>query len=397
MSQAHAERAHALLGASKAKQWLNCTPSARLQDGIQEKRSEYAAEGEVAHELAENKLRRRILPCNSKQREVLDIRLNEIIAKPQYGTEMEGCVQAYVDAVEERYMEAKARSDDAIVMLEESLDFSVWVPEGRGTGDVVIISDGILDVIDLKYGKGVPETAIGNPQLRLYGLAAWGTYDWLYGVNQVRMTIIQPRLDSITTDIVDSTELVKWAEEYVRPRAELAFKGEGEPCPGDHCRWCKVKATCRARADENMKALAYEFQDPALLTIDEIGSILFVAEELQKWAKDVSEYAYEQAVTNKVRVPGWKLVEGRSNRTITDKVAAIAALVAKDLPEDKYLKPQELLGIGDLEKKLGKTGFKDILGPYVIKPTGKPALVPEGDSRPELGDLSAEFAGEEFG
>lgn len=396
MTQAHAERAHALLGASKASQWINCPPSARAQDGISEKRSEYADEGTLAHELSEIKLRRRLLPCNSKDRKKLEAALEKIHVDSRYGPEMENAVNDYVELVEERFMAAKARSVDAVVLLEEKLDFTDWVPDGKGTGDVVLIADGVLEVIDLKYGKGVPVSAINNPQIRLYGLGAWSAYNYLYDIQEIHMTIVQPRLDSISTDIMPVSELVEWAETVVAPAAVLAFAGEGAFKSGDHCRWCKIKGNCRARADENMKALAYEFKDPALLSPDEIGSILFVAEQLKVWAKDVEEHAFEQA-KNGVRIPLWKLVEGRSNRAITDKEAAKKALADAAIDPDYFLKPQELLGIGDLEKKIGKKDLATLLDGLIVKPSGKPVLVPETDKRPELNSIDDEFAGEDFG
>lgn len=388
---AHAERAHVLLSASKAAQWINCPPSARLQEGIPDKKSEYSEEGTLAHELAETKLRRRILPCNSKQREELDKRLKEIQSNPLYTAEMENHIQEYVEFVCERYMEAFKRSQDVVVLLEELLDFSEWVPEGYGTGDVILISDRILEIIDLKYGKGVPVNAVDNPQIRLYALGAWSGYGFLYDIQEVRMTIYQPRLDSINTDTMTIEELLDWAENVVKPAAQLAYEGKGEFKPGDHCRWCKVKATCRARADENMKALQYEFQDPALLTLEEIGQILHIAQKLHEWAKDVEEYAFDRALAGE-RVPGWKLVEGRSNRIITNLEEAKERLAGAGLEPDVFLKPRELYGIRELEKRVGKKQLAEILGELIQKPPGKPVLVPETDKRPELNSIEHEFA-----
>lgn len=393
---AHAERAHALLGASGADRWINCPPSARLQESIPDKRSEFADEGTAAHELSELILRRRLTPCNAAERKKLDKSIADFKkTNSYYGPEMEDAVAAYVEVVEEHFMAAKARSSDAVILLEERLDFTEWVPDGYGTGDVVLISDGMLEVIDLKYGKGVPVSAIGNPQLRLYGLGAWANWNYLYSINEVSMTIVQPRLDSVSTDTLPLGELIEWAEVVVKPAAALADAGEGGFLPGSHCRWCKVKGNCRARADENMQALAYEFQDPALLSMDEIGSILFVAEQLKVWAKDVEEYAFDQAKAG-ARIPSWKLVEGRSNRSITDKAAARKALESAELEDDKYLKPQELLGIGDLEKKIGKKELASLLDGLIVKPPGKPVLVPETDKRPELNSVDQDFAGEDF-
>lgn len=394
---AHAERAHSLLGASKASQWINCPPSARLQESVDDKRSEYADEGTVAHELAEIKLRRRITVCDSKERKRMDDALQIVKAKPQYGPEMEEAVMRYVEQVEERFMAAKARSADALALLEEPIDFSEWTAPGQGgTNDVVLIADGIMEVIDLKYGKGVPVSAVDNPQLRLYGLGAWNNYNFLYDIREVHMTIVQPRLDSVSTDVITVDELLSWAETVVKPAAELAFKGEGAFKPGDHCRWCKVKATCRARADANMEALQYEFKDPALLDHDEIGSILFIAQQLKAWAKDVEDYAFDQAAHGN-RIPQWKLVEGRSNRKISDEEAARAALLAANIEPEKYLQPQELFGISELEKRIGKKEFAKLLGDLIVKPPGKPALVPETDKRPEINSVEQDFGGEDFG
>jgi len=385
---AHAERTHALLSASKASQWINCPPSARLQEGIPDRRSEYADEGTLAHELAEIKLRRRLTPCNSKERKRLDEALAKVHANPLYGPEMENAINDYVTFVEERFMAAKARSADAVVLFEESLDFSEWVPEGYGTGDVVLIADGILEVIDLKYGKGVPVSAVGNPQIRLYGLGAWSAYNYLYDIREVHGTIVQPRLDSVSTDVVTVDELLEWAETVVRPAADLAYAGEGEHKPGDHCRWCKVKATCRARADANMAMLAYEFRDPALMTLDEIGPILTVAEQLAAWAKDVADYAFEAAKAGQ-RVPGWKLVEGRSNRKITDEDEAGRRLGSAGVTEfwRTSLRP-----LGELEKLVGKKELAALIGDLIVKPPGKPVLVVETDPRPELNSIEADFA-----
>ncbi|WP_019636150.1 DUF2800 domain-containing protein [Paenibacillus fonticola] len=392
---AHAERAHALLGASGASRWIACPPSARLTEKVTEKRSEYADEGTAAHELSEVKLQQLLIPNNSARRKELETALAEAMVSTYYGPEMENAVNDYVDIVAERFLAAKVRSQDAVIMFEQRLDFSEWVPEGYGTGDVIIISDGVMDVIDLKYGKGVPVSAFDNPQMRLYALGAWQEYDYLYGIEEIHMTIVQPRLDSVSTDIVQVEDLLEWAETVVKPAAALAFAGEGEFKAGEHCRWCKVKGNCRARADENMKALEYEFRDPALMTPEEIGSILFVAEQLQTWAKDVQEYAFGQAKSGN-KIPLWKLVEGRSNRTITDKEAARAVLEKAKIDQMKYLKPQDMFGISDLEKNIGKKELAKLLDGLIIKPPGKPVLVPETDRRPELNSVDQDFAGEDF-
>lgn len=394
MSVAHSGRAHALLGASKAPQWLNCTPSARIQDGIEDTPSEFAEEGTVAHELSEIKLRQYLEVNNSKRREKLAQDLEKIKANKYYSAEMDEHTEEYKTIVSERFMDAKSRSSDAIIQFESRLDFSEWVPDGFGTGDVTIIADSVMEIIDLKYGKGVAVSAENNSQMRLYALGAISEYGFLYDIQTVRMTIIQPRLDSISTDEMSVEDLLKWADEIVRPKAILAAAGDGDFVPGDHCRWCKVNATCRARAEVNLEMAKYEFQDPPLLSIEEIGEILYRADALQKWASDISKYAFEQAEKLGVKIPGWKLVEGRSNRTYTDKQAVADTLIIEGCEEDAIYKPRDILGITDMEKMLGKKLFSDLLEGLVIKPSGKPVLVSEEDKRPELN--SAASAKEDF-
>lgn len=388
---AHAGRAHALLGASGADRWINCPPSARLTENMAESRSEYADEGTAAHELSEVYLRQKLIPNDSKARLRLSHFLDKAKASQYYGPDMEHYVQEYVDIVCERFMDAKSRSADAVVLLEERLDMTEYVPEAFGTGDVVLISDGVLEVIDLKYGKGVPVSAINNPQIRLYALGALSAHGWLYDITEVRMTIVQPRLDSVTTDTMTVEDLLAWAEEVVRPAAQLAHEGKGEYKAGDHCKWCKAKGNCRARADANMAAIQYEFQDPALLSLEEIGAILHITEQLAKWTKDVQDFAQNAAVKGQ-KVPGWKLVEGRSNRTITDENAACNALEKASIAADKYLKPRELLGITELEKRVGKKDLAKLIGGLIVKPPGKPKLAPESDPRAEMNSTKEEFA-----
>lgn len=392
----HATRAHALLGASKADQWINCPPSARAQEGIPDKRSEYADEGTAAHELSELIIERTLFPCNSATRKRLDTAIKKFKSENKYyNSQMEESVQRYVDVVAEKFTEAKAKSVDAQLLIEQRLDFSEWVPEGYGTGDVCIIADGALEIIDLKYGKGVMVSAVSNPQLRLYGLGAWTIYNLLYAIDVVRMTIVQPRLDSVSTDELPIDDLLAWAREIVVPAAALADAGEGDFKSGSHCKWCKIKANCRARADENMKLLAYEFKESNLLTLEEIGSILPIAEQLTAWAKDVQEYAFDQAKRGS-KIPHHKLVEGRSNRSISDKELAMQKFAEAGVQESLYIK-RDLYGITDLESKVGKKEVAAAIGDLIIKPPGKPVLVSETDKRQELNSVAGDFANEDFG
>lgn len=378
---------HALLSASGSKRWLSCTPSAQLEQKFPEQKSEYAEEGSFAHSLAELKLGRAV--ANTIKPSVFKKKLAEMQNNPLYSTSMEEYIEQYATQVFERFTKARKNCPDALVLLEQRLDFSEWVPEGFGTGDVVIIADNILEIIDLKYGKGVPVSAIDNPQTRLYGLGCISNYSMLYDFSTVRMTIIQPRLDSISTEEMTMDELLAWAEEYVKPRAIQAMAGEGEPASGDHCQFCKAKFNCRARAEDNLEMAKYDFQDPFLLSIDEIAAILAKADELQKWAGDIQSYALDQAENHGVKFPGWKLVEGRSNRTYTDLEKVEKTLVSAGYEDEKIHKPKELLGITAMEKEIGKKQFEVVLKDLIIKPVGKPVLVPESDKRPELSSVAS--------
>jgi hypothetical protein len=376
---------HAILSASGSEKWLNCPPSARLEEQTAEERSIYAEEGTFAHLLAEIHLKNYLNILNNAE---YNKKLQKLKENEFYSQEMKDYLDTYIEIVVEKINEAKARSKDTIVFLEQKLDFSPWVPEGFGTGDVVIISDGIVEVVDFKYGKGVPVSAEGNTQMRLYGLGALNLFDVLYDINTIRMTIVQPRLDSVSTESLSVKELLIWGDTTVKPKAKLAFKGEGEFQAGDHCRFCRAKATCRARAEANLELARYDFQDPALLSNDEIAEILFKADELKAWAADIQTYALEQAYKHGIKFDGWKLVEGRSNRKYTDEEEVAKILIEKGYKEDD-LYTKSILGITAMEKLLGKKKFGELLDDLVIKPPGKPTLVPEGDKRPELSSAAA--------
>ena len=379
--------AHAILSPSGAHRWMHCPPSAQLEKRFPDERSDYAAEGTFAHRVADLRLSRAI--ANTLKPSIYKKQLAELKKDSWYSTALEEYVEAYVAQVTEIFLTAKKQCKDTLVLLEQRLDFSEWVPGGFGTGDVVIISDDTLEVIDLKYGKGVPVSAEDNPQTRLYGLGAIRTYQMLYDFSKVRMTIIQPRLDSISTEELTVNELLVWAYGEVKPKAALANAGEGEFCAGDHCRFCRARATCRARAEHNMELAKYDFQDAFLLTPSEIAEILGKAEELVRWASDVKEHALDQAINHGEKFPGWKLVEGKSNRKYSDEEAVAQTLIKADYKEDAIYKPKELLGITALEKEVGKKKFSQLLGELIIKPSGKPTLVPESDKRPEINSTDA--------
>lgn len=381
---------HAVLGASSAHRWMNCPGSVALNAAEPDKTSSYAQEGTLAHLLAENMINYNLGRMTKKD---FNKAFSEIKKDELYSQEMQEYIEGYVNTIWELMNEAKARTPDAQLLTEQRLDFSEYVPEGFGTGDVVIVCDGFVHIIDLKYGKGVSVSADSNPQLMLYGLGALAAYDLLYSVDTVKMTIIQPRLDNVSSYEMYAEDLEEWGETVVKPRAEAAME-ENAPChAGEWCRFCKVKATCRARAEENLVLAKYEFQDPRLLSDEEIGAILKQAAEVAEWAGDIRSYAQTEAVEHGKKWAGWKLVEGRSNRRYKDELAVAKALTEAGY-EEAVLYERKLLGITAMEKVVGKKNFGELLGDLVVKPAGAPTLVEESDKRPEL--KSAESAKEDF-
>lgn len=380
------ERKHALLSASGAKRWMACPPSARLEDSFpEEQTSDFAEEGTFAHAYAELLLKNNL---NMLPKKVFDKEQKELQKSKYYSQALEDYIQSYVSIIMEHSSEAKSKCNDSMILLEQKVDYSLWVPEGFGTSDVLIISDGAMEVIDLKYGKGVSVSAEDNPQMRLYALGALNVFSDLYDINTVKMTIIQPRLDSISTDSIEVVDLINWAEFELAEKARLAYAGEGEFQAGEHCKFCKAKATCRARADENLQLAKYEFAVPALLAESEISEILKKVEQLQAWASDVKDYAYEQATKHGKKWTGWKLVEGRSNRMYRDKDEVAAKLKEEGYAECTIYE-KSLYGVTAMEKVLGKKLFEDYLKDLIIKPAGKPVLVLESDKRQEINGLQS--------
>jgi len=376
------DRKHAILSASGAHRWIECPPSARLEQQFPDEQSVYAEEGAIAHELAETRLRQAL---GEK------VRLSPRVTRSEFYNEaMEDHIATYVSFAMERINAHKAQHSDTLVMFEQQLDFSQWVPEGFGTGDVVIISDHALEIIDLKYGQGVKVGAVGNPQLRLYGLGAYGTYGMLYDIQQFHLTIVQPRLDHMSTETIGIWALLEWAEEVIVPAAKLAYAGEGAFHPGPHCRFCRARFTCRARAEANLELAKYDFAEPETLTLEELSDILAQAEELQNWVSDVRQYALQQALSGE-DIPGWKVVEGRSMRKWADEEAVKEILRGAGYTDADILR-LDLKGITDIEKLLGKKRFAELLSDHIIKPPGKPTLVPETDSRPALNSAAADFS-----
>ena len=386
----HSDRAHAKLSASGSARWLACPGSVRLEEQFPDRTSEYAEEGTAAHELAELMLRHKL---HEIAEEDYRRHLETFKTGKYYSHEMFECCETYSDIVLERVNAAKALTADTQVLLEQRLDFSPWVPGGFGTGDVVIISEASIEVIDFKFGKGVPVSAWDNSQMRLYALGAYNTYGYIFGPEIVTMTIIQPRLDNISEDIITIDELLDWAENTVKPRAEEALSDSGELKAGEHCKFCKAKAVCKTRAEANLALAKYEFQDPELLTVEEIGEVLAQADELKAWVSDVEKYALDQAYNHGLTIPGWKLVEGRSVRRFKDPDAVAKVLLSQGYNSEEIYK-RDLKGITDLQKMLGKKKFESLLSDYIIKPPGKPKLAMESDNRPEIS--TAAIAAEEF-
>ncbi|HIU77590.1 MAG TPA: DUF2800 domain-containing protein [Candidatus Pelethocola excrementipullorum] len=366
---------HALLSASSSKRWLNCTPSARLETQFSDTGSIYAAEGTAAHALAEHKLKRALK--RRSRRPVSDYDCDE----------MEECTDDYVSYIMEQVEEAKNSCADPVVLIEQHLDYSRFVEGGFGTGDCLIVADGMLTVVDFKYGKGVSVDAQCNPQMMLYALGAMELYDGIYDIEQVRMVIFQPRLESVSIWEISIQELRTWVQEELVPKAKLAARGEGDFIPGDWCRFCKARNQCRARAESFLKLAQMEFQLPALLTEEEIAEVLLVADDLAKWAADVYAFATDEAITHGKQWNGFKLVEGRSNRKYTDEEQVAEAAKAAGY-SDIYKK--SLIGITEMEKLLGKKKFAEILGKLVYKPKGRITLAAESDRREAIMTATAE-------
>jgi len=368
---------HALLSASSSHRWLNCPPSARLCESYEDKGSEYAAEGTSAHML-----------CEYKLKVALGIRAKDPTADLSfYNAEMEDCANGYAAYILELVEMAKQSCDDPIVLIEQRLDFSKYVEGGFGTGDCMVIADGTLHIVDYKHGQGVLVEAEDNPQMKLYALGALEIFDGIYDIDTVSMTIYQPRRDNVSTYTVFKESLYQWAEEILKPTAELAYAGDGEFNCGEWCLFCKVKHECRARAERNLELARYDFKLPPLLEDDEVEDILGKIDGLISWASDIKDYALQAALGGK-QWNGWKLVEGRSNRRYTDEAAVADAVSAAGF--DPY--ERKVLGITAMTSLLGKKRFEEVLGSYIEKPPGKPTLVPNTDKRPRIQTADDDFS-----
>lgn len=370
---------HAILSASSSHRWIACPPSALECAKLPDASSKFAKQGTDAHRLSEYKLKKS---------------LGEKVHNPQkrlayFDEEMDESSNDYAQLVMEKLAAAKERCKDPMVMVEQHLDFSRWVPEGFGTGDCLIVADDTLVIIDYKYGLGVLVEAEKNPQMMCYALGALELFDGIYDIKNVEMTIFQPRRDNVSTYVISKNDLLSWAEEVLRPAAELAAKGEGEYRAGDHCRFCKIKATCRKRAEYNLEMAKYDFAMPSKLEDGEVEVILEKVDEMVAWANDVKEYALQQALSGK-QWDGWKVVEGRANRRYINEEAVAAKVEAAGFnPYEK-----KLLGITAMTKQLGKNRFEELLNELIEKPQGKPVLVPESDKRPAMHTAADDFKSE---
>lgn len=370
---------HAVLSPSSAKRWLACPPSVRLEEGFPDRTSEAAEEGTLAHELGELMLQ---LSTSAITQKDFDKRFRKIKKHRLYKDEMVTYCRAYEDYVLEAFIAAKKLDPDAVMDLEQQVDISDFFPESFGTVDDSIVFGNTLCITDLKYGKGVPVSAVDNPQLRSYALGAWKKYSLVYDIKYVVMRICQPRLDSNSEDMITVEDLIKWGEEQ-KPKAEQAFRGEGELNAGDHCMFCKVKATCRKRAEVNLESAREELLLPPILTDDEVLELLPKLEAIQKWASDLKEYAFDRAKEGH-KWNGYKLVAGRANRKYADEKLLIKRLKELGFTHGQ-IHSKKLKGLTEMKGTIGKEIMEMLeLENHIIRPEGKPTLVPESDKRPEL-------------
>ena len=402
---------HAVLGASSAHRWLTCTPSARLSEKFDNRfgrrESVYAQEGTRAHALGELKIRKAIYEVDGMTTAKLsrmdkNLRANyQGINKNRYEAlreelgeipeDVEKATDSYCDVVIEKLLQARSSDPSTVILLEQRLDYSKWVPSGFGTGDCIIVSDSLLEIIDYKNGVGIPVSAVDNPQLRLYGLGAYDKFSALYDFPAVRMTIIQPRLDSVSESVLTVDELLNWAETTVVEKAKMAWAGTGEFVCGEHCRFCSAKAVCSARVSNGLKVFEYGLENPGIITDEQVADILPYLDAAESWIQDIKAYAENQALHG-LRVRGYKLVRGkRPNRQWSDPEEVKAQLLRSGYDMTTF-EETKLKAVGAVEKLLGKTAFRALLEPLVSQGEGKLTLVPEDDKRPEYNSAEAAFS-----
>lgn len=376
--------AHALLSPSAAHRWLNCTAAPRLEATVEDAGSTFAEEGTLAHAYCAKKLKTFLgLNVEGEDKEIA-----EYYDKYHSG-EMDEYTDTYAAIVLEKFNAAHAKTPDAQLLIETRLDFGQYIPDAFGTADAIIIADGTMEVIDFKYGKGVKVAAAENPQMMIYGLGAYEKFAFDYNISRVRMTIVQPRIDNLSEYEVATQDLLAWATDVLTPKAKEAYTGKGPQKPGAWCQFCKVKNSCRALAD--LCTDAVKGQDPKLLSPEELAAeVLPILPIVKTWLSTVEDYALQQALSG-VKLPGWKIVEGRSVRKIVNQEAAAAALNDAGYAPAEIYKPTELRTITDLEKLIGKKQFAALVGAYIEKPAGKPTLAPESDKRQAIDPVADDF------
>lgn len=381
---------HALLSPSAAHRWLNCTAAPRLEANVTDEGSSFALEGTLAHAYCALKLKDFFnLPTDGEVEEI-----NELNAQYHTG-EMDEYTDTYKTIVLEKYNAARAITKDARLLIETRLDFSEYIPDAFGTADAIIIADGVMEVIDFKYGKGVKVSAYKNPQMMIYALGAYEKFSFEYRIDRVRMTIVQPRIDNLSEYELPVSDLMAWTDQELVPKAAQAYEGKGPQVPGEWCQFCKVKNCCRALT-ERCTSTAANYPDPKLLTAEELAAdVLPNLAVIKTWLSGVEDYALQQALSG-VQLPGWKIVEGRSVRKIINQEAAAVALNQAGYKTTEIYRPQELRTITELEKLAGKKNFAAICGEYIEKPQGKPTLAPESDKRPAIDPVAEDFKGIEF-
>lgn len=379
------KRAHAVLSASGAHKWLVCTPSARLEEQYPNKTSEYMAEGTLAHVIAEFKVRSYFLEPIAKS--TYTKKINKFKKEQYFNPEMLNTTNTYLEFIKGLAMSTQHKP---FVAVEMQVDYSEWIPEGFGTADCILISGDTLHVIDYKHGKGVKVEAEENPQMKLYALGAYNKYKLFYAIQNVEMHIIQPRIDNISSYRLTLKDLLDWAENTVKPQAQKAWAGIGEFVQGEHCRFCKVK-NCEFRAKQNMKVVEEIQKISGTLAPSEIGEVLTKTDGIEQWIKDLKGYALEQILEG-VNIPGWKAVEGKSNRKIVDVDKAFEILEANGF-DQAILYERKPLSLTALERVVGKKQLTDAIGDYIEKPKGAPTLAKESDKR---GNYKKSSAVEDF-
>ena len=377
---------HAILSPSAAHRWMNCTAAPLLEKDVQDVSSTFAEEGTLAHAYCAKKLKEFLgLEVKEENQEIADL-------YDQYHSgEMDEYTDTYKTIVLEKFNAARKKTKDAQLLVEVKLDFSHYIPEAFGTSDAVIIADGVMEVIDFKYGKGVKVSAVENPQMMIYALGAWDLFNFEYNISKVRMTIVQPRIDNLSEFEISASDLINWAVDELQPKAKEAYAG-GTQKAGAWCQFCKVKASCKALATTCINAQQAHTAPRLISKEDMERNILPLLSTFKTWLTGVEEYSLQQALDG-VQYQGFKIVAGRSVRKITDPSAVMELLGKEGFTKESYLKPTELRSITDLEKLIGKKRFGTLCADYINKPQGKPTLVPETDKRPAFNQAADDFKG----